>query len=142
MTINEQQDEYIADFEFLEDWEQRYDYIIDLGKKLPPMDERYKTSDNIIKGCQSTVWLHASFEHSKVYYSADSNTQIIKGVVAMFIGVFSGHTPKEILDADVYFVERIGLQKFLTSNRSNGLVAMLKQIKLYAVAYQSKSFQP
>lgn len=141
MTINEQQDAYIADFEFLEDWEQRYDYIIDLGKKLPPMDERYKTSDNIIKGCQSTVWLHADFEHSNVYYSADSNTQIIKGVVAMFIGVFSGHTPKEILDADVYFVERIGLQKFLTSNRSNGLVAMLKQIKLYAVAYQSKSFQ-
>lgn len=142
MTINEQQDEYIADFEFLENWEQRYEYIIDIGKKLAPMDEKYKTDVNIIKGCQSTVWLYAELKGDRVFFTADSNTQIIKGVVAMFVGVFSGHTPAEILHADVYFVEKIGLQSFLTSNRSNGLVAMLKQIKMYAVAFQSKSLQP
>ncbi|HTR28181.1 MAG TPA: SufE family protein [Puia sp.] len=141
MTINEQQDEYIADFEFLENWEQRYEYIIDIGKKLAPMDEKYKTEENIIKGCQSTVWLHGDLRNGRVFFAADSNTQIIKGVVAMFVGVFSGHTPAEILDADVYFVEKTGLQSFLTSNRSNGLVAMLKQIKLYAVAFQAKSLQ-
>ena len=142
MTINEQQDEYIADFEFLEDWEQRYEYIIDLGKKLLPMDEKYKTEDNIIKGCLSTVWLYAEYKNGKAYFSADSNTQIIKGVVGMFVSVLSGHTPKDILDANVYFVEKIGLQSYLTSNRSNGLIAMLKQIKLYALAFQAKSLQP
>ena len=141
MTINAQQDEYVADFEFLENWEQRYEYIIDVGTKLPPMEEKYKTPDNIIKGCQSTVWLHGEFKDDRVYFAADSNTQIIKGVVAMFVFVFSGHTPKEILDADIYFVEKIGLQKFLTGNRSNGLVAMLKQIKLYALAFQAKTLQ-
>lgn len=138
MSINEQQDEYVADFEFLENWEQRYEYIIDLGKKLPVMDEKYKTAENIIKGCQSTVWLHAVYKTGKVYFSADSNTQIIKGVVGMFVNIFSGHTPKEILDADVYFVEKIGLQHYLSANRSNGLIAMLKQIKLYALAFQAK----
>jgi cysteine desulfuration protein SufE len=141
MTIDEQQDEYIADFEFLEDWDQKYEYIIDLGKKLPLMDVRYKTEDNIIKGCQSTVWLYGEYKNGEVYFSADSNTQIIKGVVGMFVSVFSGHTPKEILDANVYFVEKIGLQSYLTSNRSNGLIAMLKQIKLYALAFQAKSLQ-
>ena len=141
MTINEQQDEYIADFEFLEDWDQRYEYIIDLGKKLPPMDARYKTEDNIIKGCQSTVWMFAEEKDGKIYFSADSNTQIIKGVVGMFVSVFSGHTPEEIIGANIYFIEKIGLQSFLTSNRSNGLIAMLKQIKLYALAYQAKSLQ-
>jgi cysteine desulfuration protein SufE len=141
MTINEQQDEYIADFEFLENWEQRYEYIIDIGKKMPPMDEKYKTEENIIKGCQSTVWLHGELRGDRVFFSADSNTQIIKGVVAIFVGIFSGHTPAEILNADVYFIEKTGLQSFLTSNRSNGLIAMLKQIKWYAVAFQSKSLQ-
>ena len=138
MTINEQQDEYVADFEFLENWEQRYEYIIDLGKKLPPMEAAYKTEENIIKGCQSTVWLHAVYTGGNVYFFADSNTQIIKGVVAMFVNVFSGHTPKEILEAEVYFVEKIGLQHYLSGNRSNGLVAMLKQVKLYALAFQTK----
>lgn len=141
MTIRGQQDEYIADFEFLENWDQRYEYIIDIGKKMPPMPATSKVDQNIIKGCQSTVWLDAEFKNGKVYYVADSNTQIIKGVVAMFVEVFSGHTPKEVLDAPVYFVEKIGLQSYLTSNRSNGLVAMLKQIKLYALAFQSKSMQ-
>jgi cysteine desulfuration protein SufE len=139
MTIEEQQNEYIADFEYLENWDQRYEYIIDIGKKLAPMPEKSKVEENIIKGCQSTVWLHAEFKNGNIYYTADSNTQIIKGVVAMFVEVFSGHTPKEVLDAPVYFVEKIGLQGYLTSNRSNGLVAMLKQIKLYALAFQTKS---
>jgi cysteine desulfuration protein SufE len=139
MTIQDQQNEYISDFEFLENWDQRYEYIIDIGKKLPPMPEKSRVEENIIKGCQSTVWLDAEFKDGKVYFTADSNTQIIKGVVAMFVTVFSGHTPKEVLDAPVYFVEKIGLQGYLTSNRSNGLVAMLKQIKLYALAFQSKS---
>ena|ERR1700759_5032105 len=138
MTIDEQQDEYIADFEFLENWEQRYEYLIDLGKKLPPLDERYRTGDNIIKGCQSTVWLHAELKEGNVYFSADSNTQIIKGVISMFVNVFSGHTPQEILDTNIYFIEKIGLQSYLSGNRSNGLVAMLKQIKLYALGFQAK----
>jgi cysteine desulfuration protein SufE len=142
MTIKEQQDEYIADFEFLEDWDQRYEYLIDLGKKLAPMGESQKTEDNIIKGCLSTVWLSAEYRDGKVYFSADSNTQIIKGVVSMFVQTFSSHTPQEILDAEVYFVEKIGLQSYLTSNRSNGLIAMLKQIKLYALAFKAKSLQP
>jgi len=142
MTIKEQQDEYSADFEFLEDWDQRYEYLIDLGKKLAPMNERDKMEDNIIKGCLSTVWLSAEYRNGRVCFSADSNTQIIKGVVSMFVHVFSGHTPQEILDAEVYFVEKIGLQSYLTSNRSNGLIAMLKQIKMYALAYQAKSLQP
>ena len=141
MSINEQQDEYVADFEFLENWEQRYEYIIDLGKKLPPLDETYRKEENIIKGCQSTVWLHAEYKNGKVYFSADSNTQIIKGVVGMFVNVFSGHTPREILDADVYFVEKIGLQHYLSANRSNGLVAMLKQVKLYALAFLAKQVE-
>lgn len=141
MTIQEQQDEYIGDFEFLENWDQRYEYIIDIGKKMPPLPEKSKVEANIIKGCQSTVWLDAEFRDGKLYFVADSNTQIIKGVVAMFVQVFSGHTPKEVLDAPVYFVEKIGLQSYLTGNRSNGLVAMLKQIKLYALAFQSKSVQ-
>jgi cysteine desulfuration protein SufE len=141
MTINEQQDEYIADFKDFDNWEQRYEYIIDIGKKLPPMSPGSKIEENIIKGCQSTVWLGAEFINDRLYFSADSNTQIIKGVVAMFVNVFSGHTTKEILDAPVYFVDAIGLQSYLTSNRSNGLVAMLKQIKLYALAFQSKSLQ-
>jgi cysteine desulfuration protein SufE len=142
MTINEQQDEYIADFKDFDNWEQKYEYIIDIGKKLPPVNPESKIEENIIKGCQSTVWLDANFINDKVYFAADSNTQIIKGVVAMFVNIFSGHTPREILDAPVYFVNAIGLQSYLTSNRSNGLAAMLKQIKFYAIAFQRKSLQP
>jgi len=142
MTINEQQDEYIASFEFIEDRFERYEYIIDIGKKLPPMDEKFKTPGNVIKGCQSTVWLHAEYVNGLIYFFADSNTQIVKGVVAMFVNIYSGHTPGDILNSEMYFVEKVGLQNFLTSNRSNGIVAMLKQIKLYAFAYQAKSLQP
>lgn len=141
MTIDEQQDEYIASFEFIEDRFERYEYIIDIGKKLPPMDEKYKTPDNVIKGCQSTVWLYAEYVNGLVYFSADSNTQIVKGVVAMFVNIYTERTPEEILNSKIYFVEKIGLQNFLTSNRSNGIVAMLKQIKLYALAYKAKSLQ-
>lgn len=139
MTIKEQQDEIIADFEFLGDWDQKYEYIIDLGKELPLIDEKYKTEDNLIRGCQSRVWLHAGHKDGKLFFTADSDAQITRGLVAMVIRVLSGHTPKEITDADIYFINTIGLSSHLSPTRSNGLLSMLKQIKSYALAFQAKT---
>ena len=143
MTIKEAQDEIIADFElFGEDWDEKYSYIIDLGKKLPPMDAQYKIDDNLIKGCQSKVWMHPEYKDGRIFFTADSDATITKGLVAMVIGILSGHTPKEITDAEIFFIDGIGLRSHLASTRANGLLSMLKQIKLYALAFQAKSLQP
>jgi len=142
MSIQESQDEIIADFElFGEDWDEKYSYIIDLGKKLPSMEEQYKIDDNLIKGCQSRVWMHPEYRDGKIVFTADSDAAITKGLVAMVIGILSGHTPKEIVDADIYFIDAIGLRSHLASTRANGLLSMLKQIKMYALAFQAKSLQ-
>lgn len=142
MTIGEQQDEIIADFEiFGEDWMDKYEYIIQLGKELPLIEDQYKVDENLIKGCQSRVWLHADHREDRLFFTADSDAVITKGLVSLVIKVLSGHTPKEIADADVYFVDAIGLRSHLSPTRSNGLLSMLKQIKLYAVAFQRKSIQ-
>jgi cysteine desulfuration protein SufE len=138
MSINELQDEIIEEFElFDDDWEGKYEYIIDLGKKLSPMSEDLKTEDNIIKGCQSVVWLSAKFENGVVVFEGDSQAIIVKGLVNMLLKVLSKHTPEEILNADLYFIEKIGLTSHLAQTRSNGLASMVKQMKTYALAYQS-----
>lgn len=139
MTIAETQNEIIADFELFGDWMDKYEYIIQLGKELPIIDDRYKTEENLIKGCQSRVWLHAQHRDGKLFFTADSDAVITKGLVSLVIKVLSGHTPKDIVDADLYFVDAIGLSSHLSPTRSNGLLSMLKQIKLYALAYQTKS---
>ena len=137
MTINERQDEIIAEMSELDDWMDRYAYIIDLGNSLPPIAEEYKTPQNLIEGCQSRVWLHADLNgEGKVEFTADSDAIIVKGIISMLIEVLSGHTPQEILDADLYFIDRIGLSEHLSPTRSNGLLAMVKQIKMYALAYR------
>ena len=135
MTIKEEQDEIIADFEFLgNNWDDKYEYIIQLGKELPLIDPQYKKDENLIKGCQSRVWLHTDFKDGKLLFTADSDAVITKGLIALLIKVLSGHTPKEIIDANITFIEAIGLNSHLSPTRSNGLLSMLKQIKLYAVA--------
>lgn len=141
MTINEAQDEIIEEFEFYPEWMEKYEYIIQLAKELPLIDEQYKTEDNIIKGCQSRVWLHPEYKDGIINFTADSDALITKGLVAMVVRVLSGHTPKEIADADIYFIDKIGLRTHLSPTRSNGLLSMLKQMKLYAVAYQAQSLQ-
>lgn len=137
MTINEIQDELIEEFELFDDWEGKYEYIIDLGKKLPKLADEYKTEDNIIKGCQSIVWLNAYMKGGKLIFEADSEAIIVKGLVSMLLKVLSGHTPEEILKADLYFIERVGLSSHLAQTRSNGLASMVKQMKAYAVAFQA-----
>jgi len=139
MTINQIQDELISDFELFDDWESKYEYIIDLGKQFPPLEEQYKTEDNIIKGCQSRVWLNAYMQDGLLNFEADSDAIIVRGLVSMLVKVLSGHTPEEIASADLYFMERIGLHQHLAQTRSNGLAAMLKQMKAYGFAYQAKS---
>jgi len=141
MTIKEEQDEIIADFEFFGGWEDKYEYIIQMGKELPPLEEQYKKEENLIRGCQSRVWLHAEQTDGKLIFTADSDAVITKGLVSMVIRVLSGHTPKEIVDAEIYFIDAIGLRNHLSPTRSNGLLSMLKQIKLYALAFQAKSLQ-
>lgn len=141
MTINEKQDQITEDFELFDDWMDKYEYLIQLGKELPPVDEQYKTDDNLIKGCQSRVWLHADYKDGKLFFTADSDALITKGLVSMVVQVLSGHMPKEIADADIYFVDRIGLTSHLSPNRSNGLLSMLKQMKMYSIAYLSKALQ-
>lgn len=138
MTINELQDGIIEDFEQLGEWMDKYEYIIQIGKELPPLSDEYKTDTHLIKGCQSRVWLHAELKDELLYFSADSDALITKGLVALVISVLSGHTPKEIAESEIYFVERIGLHNHLSPTRSNGLLSMLKQMKLYAVALQAK----
>lgn len=138
MSINELQDEIIEEFELFEDdWEGKYEYIIDLGKKLSPLVEEFKTEDNIIKGCQSVVWLNAKYENGLMIFEGDSQAIIVKGLVSMLLKVLTNHTPTEILNADLYFIEKIGLTSHLAQTRSNGLASMVKQMKTYALAYQS-----
>tara|TARA_Y100000589_G_scaffold332160_1_gene389819 strand:+ start:8532 stop:8948 length:417 start_codon:yes stop_codon:yes gene_type:complete len=134
MTIQEAQQEIIDDFAFFDDWMDKYEHIIELGKELPQIDEKYKTDENLIKGCQSRVWLHAENKDGKIYYSADSDAIIAKGIISLLLKVFSGHTPEEILAANTDFINEIGLQEHLSPTRSNGLVSMIKQIKNYALA--------
>ncbi len=138
MTINEAQDEIIEEFSDFPDWMDRYQLLIDLGSSLAPLADTYKTEQNLIDGCQSRVWLQADLEDGNVVFRAESDALIVKGIVALLIRVLSGHTPQEILDADLYFVERIGLREHLSPTRSNGLLAMLKQMKLYALAFKAK----
>ena len=129
----------VKDFEFLDDWEQKYEYIIDLGKELKGLPEDKKTDENLIKGCQSKVWIDAEFRDGKLYFNADSDGILPKGIVSLLVSIYSGHPTKEILDSDFDFISQIGLQEFLSPSRANGLMAMTKQIKFYAVAYQLKS---
>lgn len=139
MTINEVQDSIIEDFEQLGEWMDKYEYIIQLGKELAPMDEQYKTDIHLIKGCQSRVWLHAELKDGLIHFSADSDALITKGLVALVISVLNKQPPKEIANADLYFVKAIGLDSHLSPTRSNGLLSMLKQMKLYAIAIQAKN---
>ena len=137
-TVNERQEEIIEEFEGLDDWMDRYAVIIDMGNAMPALDEQYKTADNLIDGCQSRVWLQADYSDGVVNFQADSDALIVKGIIALLIQVISGHTPKEILDADLYFIDKIGLRDHLSPTRSDGLLAMVKQIKAYALAYNMK----
>lgn len=137
--INQLQDEIIEEFEGFDDWMDRYAYIIELGNAMPPLDEKFKTSDNLIDGCQSRVWLQADYADGVITFQADSDALIVKGIVSMVVRVLSGHTPQEILDADLYFIERIGLREHLSPTRSNGLLAMVKQARAYALAFNSLS---
>ena len=139
MSIKEIQQELIYDFAFLSDWEQKYEYIIDLGKELKGLPEEKKNEDILIKGCQSQVWLDAELRDGKIFFLADSDGILPKGIISLLVGVYSGHTAEEILSADFDFISKIGLQEFLSPSRANGLASMIKQIKFYAVAYQLKS---
>ena len=138
-TIKEREEEIIEEFSLFDDWEEKYEYIIDLGKKLEPLDEKFKVGENIIKGCQSTVWLVSEFKDGKVFFKADSDAVIVKGLVSMLIKVLSGHEPDEILNAKLDFIKEIGMMTHLAQTRSNGLLSMVKQIKNYALAYKSVS---
>ena len=139
MSIKEKQQELIDDFAFFSDWEQKYEYIIDLGKELKGLPEEKKKEDILIKGCQSQVWLDAELRDGKIFFLADSDGILPKGIISLLVGVYSGHTAEEILAADFNFISKIGLQEFLSPSRANGLASMIKQIKFYAVAYQLKS---
>ena len=137
MTINEAQDRIIEEMSEFDDWMDRYAYIIDLGNSLPPIDEKYKTPEHLIEGCQSRVWLNAELSsEGRVLYTADSDAIIVKGIISMLIEVLSGHTPQEIIDADLYFIPAIGLSEHLSPTRSNGLLAMVKQMRMYALAFK------
>ena len=137
MTINETQDAIIAEFSDLEDWMDRYQMLIDMGSEQPPLDEQYKTEQNLIDGCQSRVWLQADMVDGKLVFRAESDALIVKGIVSLLVRVLSGHTPQEILDADLYFIDQIGLREHLSPTRSNGLGAMLKQMRMYALAFKA-----
>lgn len=136
--INQIQDSLIEEFGLFEDWTEKYEYLIDLGKKLSPMAEALKTEDNVIKGCQSKVWLSAKFEEGKVIFEADSEAVIVKGLISMLIRVLSNQTPQDILQADLYFIDEIGMSQHLAQTRSNGLLAMVIQMKNYALAFSLK----
>ena len=138
MTIKEIQEEIIDEFSMFEDWMERYEYIIDLGKSLPIINEQFKLDDNLIVGCQSKVWLHSEINDDKLQFTADSDAILTKGIVAILLRVFNNQKPKDILDADLYFIDEIGLKEHLSPTRANGLVSMIKQIKLYALAFHSK----
>jgi cysteine desulfuration protein SufE len=135
MSINEIQDEIIEEFTELDDWMDRYQLLIDLGNDQPPFDSRYKTESNLIDGCQSRVWLQADYRDGLLYFSAESDALIVKGIIALLIRILDDHTPQEILEADLYFIPRIGLSEHLSPTRANGLLAMVKQIRAYALAF-------
>ena len=137
-TINELQDEVIAEFGDFDDWMDKYQLLIDLGSEQTPLDPADKTDDYLIEGCQSRVWLRAELRDGLVFFRAESDALIVKGIVALLIRVLSGHTPREILDADLYFIDRIGLREHLSPTRSNGLLAMVKQMRVYALAFEQK----
>lgn len=139
MTINEIQDEIIEEFAGLDDWLDKYQLLIDLGNEQEPLDEQYKVESNLIDGCQSRVWLQADYHDGMIDFTAESDALIVKGIVALLIRVLSGHTPDEILGADLYFIEQIGLKDHLSPTRSNGLLAMVKQMRMYALAFKSKA---
>lgn len=138
MKIETIQNELIEEFSMFDDWMERYEYMIELGKSLPLIDTKYKSDENIIKGCQSKVWLHSEFKNDKVIFSADSDAIITKGIVAILVRVFSNQSPQEILSANTDFIDAIGLKEHLSPTRANGLVSMIKQIKMYALAYQTQ----
>ena len=138
MTIQEIQDEIVEEFNLFEDWMQRYEYMIELGKSLPLIAPEFKTDDNIIKGCQSKVWVHAELKDNQLLFSADSDAIITKGIIDILIRAFSNQHPKDILDADTNFIDQIGLKEHLSPTRANGFVSMIKQIKLYAIAFQTQ----
>ena len=138
MTINEIQDEIIEEFSEFDDWMDKYQMLIDMGNDQPPLDDKYKTESNLIDGCQSRVWLQADYADGVITFSAESDALIVKGIVSLLIRVLSGHSPKEIMDADLYFIDRIGLSDHLSPTRSNGLLAMVKQMRMYAVAFNMK----
>ena len=137
-TINELQDEVIEEFSELDDWMDRYQLLIDLGNDQAPLDEQYKTEQNLIEGCQSRVWLQADYADGLVHFQAESDALIVKGIISLLIQMVSGHTPDEILESDLYFIERIGLKEHLSPTRSNGLLAMVKQMRMYALAFKAK----
>ena len=138
MNIEEIQLELIEEFSMFDDWQERYQYMIDLGKSLPLIDEKYKTEDKLIKGCQSKVWLHSELKNNRIIFTADSDAIITKGIVAILIRVFSNQKPADILKADTAFIDQIGLKEHLSPTRANGLVSMIKQMKMYAVAYEAQ----
>ena len=139
MNIREKQEEIIEEFSMFDDWMQRYEYIIDLGKNLPLIEEEFKTEDNIIKGCQSTVWVHAEQNEDKIVFTADSDAILTKGIIAILIRAFSNQKAADILEANTDFIDEIGLKEHLSPTRANGLVSMIKQIKMYALAYNAKN---
>lgn len=139
MTINEIQDEVIEDFAFFTDWMEKYEHIIQLGKELPLIKEEYKKDELLIKGCQSQVWLHAELVDNKIIFTADSDAIITKGLVSLMVKVLSGHSPEQIASADLYFIEKIGLQEHLSPTRANGFLSMVKQMKMYGVAMNART---
>lgn len=138
MTIEERQQEVIEEFEGFDDWMDKYQMLIDLGSEQEPLPEQYKTESNLIDGCQSRVWLQCDYADGKLHFQAESDALIVKGIIALLIRVLDDHTPQEILDADLYFIDRIGLKEHLSPTRSNGLLAMVKQIRMYALAFKTK----
>ena len=141
MIINELQNNVIEEFADFDDWMDKYALLIDLGNSLPPLEEKYKTESNLIEGCQSRVWLQADYVDGKILFKGESDAVIVKGIVSLLISILSDHTPQEILDADLYFIEKIGLKEHLSPTRSNGLVAMVKQMRMYALAFRTKEQQ-
>lgn len=140
MTINELQDEVIEEFADFDDWMDKYQLLIDLGSDQQPLDEKYKNEQNLIDGCQSRVWLQCDIQDGRLQFQAESDALIVKGIITLLIKVMTDHTPDEILNADLYFIEQIGLKEHLSPTRSNGLLAMIKQMRMYALAYKAKGF--
>lgn len=138
MTINEIQDEIIEEFSGFDDWMDKYQLLIDLGNEQAPLDEKYKTESNLIDGCQSRVWLQCDYKDGLLHFTAESDALIVKGIIALLIRVLTDHTPQEIIDADLYFIDQIGMKDHLSPTRSNGLLAMMKQMKMYALAFKTK----